>query len=188
MEKAQKVNRIKRMNKIKKRQLQIPKKYHSTQCHHPRLIKDHRLTLFLPAAIPCMIKRKSSKNPKRKTKKKKKETSISIVQTQLEPAKTFIEENSTNFPLTFDLLSEFLYMTYDNKNILEASRTYTQDTEAIINMLNEVIPQLTEQKIRSRIGRIITKLRNKSFQEEPLRMLESPTDMSCSEESNYAEE
>ena len=103
--------------------------------------------------------KKIIKKPKRETKGS--EISISAIQAQLDPAKEFIKKNSKNFPLDFDHLSELLFKAYDNINILETSRTYTQDTSAIVNMLVELTPHILERKLKSRIGRLVNKLKKK---------------------------
>ena len=130
--------------------------------------------------------KKIIKKPKRETKGS--EISISAIQAQLDPAKEFIKKNSKNFPLDFDHLSEFLFKAYDNINILETSRTYTQDTSAIVNMLVELTPHILERKLKSRIGRLVNKLKKKSSEEDKQRERDPTTEMSYSEESSNAED
>lgn len=125
---------------------------------------------------------------KPKKKKTRTETSVTAVEEQLEPAKEFIKTNSKSFPLDHAQLSEFLYKAYGNADIFNTSLSFTQDTALLISMLEQIIPQILERNLKSRIGRIIEKLRNKSADNTTHQNRDSTTEMSFSEESSCAEE
>lgn len=77
----------------------------------------------------------------------------------LKPAKPHIEDNSADFVLTYDNLLSFLEDSHGNTDLLSEARKYTPHVNKVMKMLNEVYSHVADRSIKSRITRIMKKLK-----------------------------
>lgn len=99
--------------------------------------------------------------PKPTNKKLKKSTSTEdkTLEAMLKPAKPHIEDNSADFVLTYDNLLSFLEDSHGNTDLLSEARKYTPHVNKVMKMLNEVYSHVADRSIKSRITRIMKKLK-----------------------------
>ena len=96
----------------------------------------------------------------KKAKKPRKNISIDQIAEQLEPIKNSLTNDTQNFPLSFEKLSKFLQVSYDNTNIKDTALEYTDDLPALSTVLRTVLEMTSIGNLKSRINRIIKRLEN----------------------------
>lgn len=74
----------------------------------------------------------------------------------LEPAKEYLSSNVNKHPISYDKFLEFLEITYGKSkdNIMKIALTYTNDREALHNMLTDTYGYIDDRSLKSRITRI----------------------------------
>ncbi|KAG5891285.1 hypothetical protein JTB14_019654 [Gonioctena quinquepunctata] len=75
-----------------------------------------------------------------------------------ESVKKLIDNHSLNIPLNSQQLENFIENSYGCKNLLALANDYINEPQKIITMLEEIRPQLTDKKIKTRCTKLKTKL------------------------------
>lgn len=107
----------------------------------------------------------STKKILRVTKKTKKTTNdpqkpeVYDVLTKLQPISEHIQQNATAYPLNLEGISKFLCESYSNRKIPELARSYTTETASLSVMLQDIHDTITDSTLKSRINRIIKRLK-----------------------------
>ncbi|KAG5875247.1 hypothetical protein JTB14_031813 [Gonioctena quinquepunctata] len=72
--------------------------------------------------------------------------------------KEFIDKHKPNFPLNSQQLENFIENSLGSKDLLIIAKDYTDEPVSIITMLDEIRPQLTERKMKTRCTKLKTRL------------------------------
>lgn len=83
----------------------------------------------------------------------------------LTPCEAEIESNPNKYVMTYDQLKDFLENAYGQNDVLTISKDYTEDTVALLKMLNQIYPILEHRSIKSRLTRLMTKLKSQLIQD-----------------------
>ncbi|KAG5889333.1 hypothetical protein JTB14_012604 [Gonioctena quinquepunctata] len=75
-----------------------------------------------------------------------------------ESVKKLIDNHSPQYPLNSQQLENFIENSYGCKNLLALANDYINEPQKIITMLEEIRPQLTDKKIKTRCTKLKTKL------------------------------
>lgn len=76
-----------------------------------------------------------------------------------EHLKTSIADSGKTYPLSGEQIREYLRRTYGVKNISDITYSYTEEIDPLIEMFKDLISNTTSRSLKSRISRIITKLK-----------------------------
>ena len=110
----------------------------------------------------------NSQSIKKFPKKKKSKTttvktpppSLDSIEKLLLPAKNHIKSNAQRYPMNFEQLKNYIQDTYGKDEIISITKTYTNNSTDLTDMLTEIYPHLIERKIKSQITRIKNKILN----------------------------
>lgn len=92
-----------------------------------------------------------------KTKRLKKSDSVeslSPLDEQLSPIKDMLEKNPKHYILNFAQLTDFLENVHGSPDPLSTSKNYTDDTEELLSMLENIYSLLNGRSIKTRITRL----------------------------------
>lgn len=106
---------------------------------------------------------------KKQSKKMKRSDScesITPINELLSPVKQLIEADKSNFILDHDQLIHLFENVQGNPDPLSISRQYTNDTNALINMLIILKPHFTHRSIKNRCTRLVKRLQQQLLQEK----------------------
>lgn len=96
----------------------------------------------------------------KRKKQEIKQCSITEIDTQLEAAKEYLSQNSNTYPINLENFKDFLLSSYGVTNLLELAKTYTENTNGLIMMLDDAYGHVNNRTLKSRITRIKKKLSN----------------------------
>lgn len=96
----------------------------------------------------------------KRKKHERKQCSISEIEAQLESAKEYLSQNSNAYPINLDKFKDFLLSSFGNTNLLEIAKTFTENTNGLILMLDDAYGHADNRTLKSRITRIKKKLLN----------------------------
>lgn len=111
------------------------------------------LTPSPPTAIP------HSSRPKQKKPKTESSAEQPISDETLYPVRKLIEENPTNFILPYHSFKCFLENSSGSKDLLAEANRFTNDIDALLSMLYQTYPVLTNRGLKSKFTRIQNKLK-----------------------------
>lgn len=105
------------------------------------------------------------KKPNQKPKKSKLSQSDSnltqTIEEQLKPVEDLIKDDSRQYVLSYDLFKDLLENAYSTEDSLSVALSYTENVEGIINMINDIYPNLKHRSIKNRCTRIKNRLSQK---------------------------
>jgi hypothetical protein len=105
---------------------------------------------------------------KSKSGKKLKRTPHSdLDSTNWDHLENFIADSCKTYPLTGKQVKEYLTRTYGVKDISEITYSYTEEIDALIVMFTDLIPNISCRSVKSRLSRIVSKLKRLSGKENP---------------------
>lgn len=96
----------------------------------------------------------------KKSNKRLKTISREDVSKQIEPIRILFTDSKNKYPLNFESTCEFLFISYNNSNILEDAAKFTTDIEGLLTMLTDIHDNSEIRNLKSRINRIIKRLKN----------------------------
>ncbi|KAJ8672458.1 hypothetical protein QAD02_003717 [Eretmocerus hayati] len=108
--------------------------------------------------------------PKTKKKKTTSDASITVgsqnkefdiveLRGLLESVETFLKNSKTQYILSYDQFEKFLSDSWGITNAQEIAEQYTEDTEALIQMIEAVYPHLKTKALKNRCTRIKKKIK-----------------------------
>lgn len=103
-----------------------------------------------------------TEQPIKKIKKPARKTSPAggpSVETLLDPIKKEMEENPTNYILSYDKLKDFIENVQGSSDQISTAQEYTENIEGLVETLNTLYSLLTHSTIKNRFTRLLTKLR-----------------------------
>lgn len=71
----------------------------------------------------------------------------------------FIATSSKNYPLSGKEVKEYLEDTYGVKNIKDITFRYTEEIDTLIELLTDLIPNISYRSVKNRLSRIVSKLK-----------------------------
>ncbi|KAG5872925.1 hypothetical protein JTB14_009335 [Gonioctena quinquepunctata] len=112
--------------------------------------------LHLPQRIPIKLSEHHRTHALKKHKAEKKQTDFRCNFSH--SLKDFIDEHKPNYPLNSQQLENFIENSLGSKDLLIIAKDYTYEPLAIITMLDEIRPQLTGRKMKTRCTKLKTRL------------------------------
>lgn len=101
-------------------------------------------------------KPKSTPETGSQNKRLKKSTSMEAnsIKELLEPARTYIQENSHNLVLNFDQLVSFMENSQNSQEIITEAYRYTSKIDLLVEMIYNIYPHLTTKSIKAKCTKI----------------------------------
>lgn len=78
----------------------------------------------------------------------------------LQKARISIQETGNKYVINFDQLQNFLEESYGQNDILQISQKFSNDTEGIITLMDDIYKHLESRKLKARFTRMKKKLRS----------------------------
>lgn len=124
--------------------------------------------------------RKLNKNKKKKIKDnlEQEATSSSTTREGLKPLEAAFLAN--HYCLTLEKFHDLLEEMFGNPNIIEVARKYTDNIPGLSLMMSELLPQLTDRKLKSTFNRVNKKLRNSIMESNDEKEVDSTVECSSS--------
>lgn len=121
--------------------------------------KDNTNTITHSQSNTDLFIKPKANTSKRNTKQQSQQEKFDC-ETLLQPAKEHITNSSAINPLSYDQLEEFMNTSHRNREPIELSKEYTEDTMSLIKMMSSVYHYVENRSIKSRITGLIERLQN----------------------------
>lgn len=115
-----------------------------------------------PTSPSNVAKKQRLPTTQAKTKKIKRSTSVESLpnlEASFSHIKTLFENNPSQCPISFDNLKSFLENTFGNPDPLTEALRFTKDVNDIITTMQYICPHVPERALKSRLTRIVSKLK-----------------------------
>lgn len=117
--------------------------------------------IMSPPTNPIIVQNKTrTQDSQAKVKRLKRSTPTTQDQTaSLRQIKDIYEKDPSQFPIEYASIVSFLENSFGNSDPLTESKRFTNDANQMIATMHKIYPHLTDRALKSRITRIISKLR-----------------------------
>lgn len=144
---------------------------------------------FLKPSTDKKNKKKKLSQSEFKLGKSDSTENLTPVVDQIEPARKFIEDNTTTLALSYDQLLHFFENSYGNPDPLSVAREYTNNIPQFLQTLSLIYSHLTYPSIKARCTRIQNKIKkqlaNELLGKDPLLNMSNTESDSDTENSQF---